>query len=75
MFFKPLYIYKNAFGGLPKVVWLLSAIMFVNRSGTMVLPFLTLYLTQKLHFSVADAGIVMAFYGTGALFGTFLGGN
>ncbi|NBB27342.1 MFS transporter [Cellulophaga sp. BC115SP] len=75
MFFKPLYIYKNAFGGLPKSVWLLSAIMFVNRSGTMVLPFLTLYLTQKLHFSVADAGIVMAFYGSGALFGTFLGGK
>jgi predicted MFS family arabinose efflux permease len=32
-------------------------------------------MTQKLHFSVADAGIIMGVYGSGALFGTFLGGR
>ena len=68
-------IYRQSFRGLPKEVWLLSLVMFINRSGTMVLPFLTLYLTQKLHFSIADAGIVMGVYGVGALFGTFLGGK
>ncbi|WP_044174835.1 MFS transporter [Flectobacillus major] len=72
---KSLQLYKSAFWGLPKTVWLLSGVMFVNRSGTMVLPFLTLYLTQKLHYSIADTGIVMAFFGSGALFGTFLGGK
>jgi len=41
----------------------------------MVLPFLTLYLTQYLHFSVAEAGIVMAVYGMGAFVGTFIGGR
>ncbi|MEA5405393.1 MFS transporter [Arcicella sp. DC2W] len=75
MFAKSLQLYRNAYLGLPKSVWLLSGVMFVNRSGTMVLPFLSLYLTQKLHFSVTDAGIVMGVYGTGALFGTFLGGK
>lgn len=41
----------------------------------MVLPFLTLYLTQHLHFSVTNAGIVMAVYGLGAFIGTFIGGR
>jgi predicted MFS family arabinose efflux permease len=56
-------------------VWLLAGVMLINRCGTMVLPFLTLYLTQYLHFTVADTGIVMAVYGIGAFFGTFLGGR
>lgn len=40
----------------------------------MVLPYLTLYLTRHLHFSVVDAGLIMGIYGTGSLAGTFLGG-
>lgn len=40
-----------------------------------MLPYLTLYLTQHLRFSVTQAGIVMALYGTGAFLGTFLGGR
>ncbi len=75
MLYKSMQLYKNAFGGLPTPVWWLALVMFVNRSGTMVLPFLTLYLTQQLHYSIAEAGIVMAFYGSGALLGTFLGGK
>jgi predicted MFS family arabinose efflux permease len=75
MFAKSIQLYRDAYTGLPKSIWLLSAVMFVNRSGTMVLPYLTLYMTQKLHFSVAEAGIVMGVYGSGALCGTFLGGR
>ncbi len=41
----------------------------------MVLPYLTLYLTQRLHYSVTEAGIVMAVYGLGAFVGTFIGGR
>jgi hypothetical protein len=33
---------------LPREVWLLSAATLVNRAGTMVLPFLVLYLTRTL---------------------------
>lgn len=66
--------FKNAYGGLSRPIWLLSAAMFINRSGTMVFPFLALYLTQYLHFSIADAGLVLVIYGIGALTGTFLGG-
>jgi predicted MFS family arabinose efflux permease len=67
-------LYKNAFGGLSKEVWLLSLIMFINRSGTMVIAFLSLYLTQSAKMSVNRAGIVMMIFGMGALVGSWLGG-
>jgi predicted MFS family arabinose efflux permease len=49
--------------------------MFINRSGTMVLPFMTMYCTQRLHFSIAQAGIVMAMFGAGSIAGAFIGGK
>lgn len=70
-----LQLYRNAYTGLSKPVWLLAGVMLINRSGTMVLPFLSLYLTQHLHFSVEQAGIVLALFGMGSLLGTFLGGK
>ncbi|RFS16352.1 MFS transporter [Emticicia sp. C21] len=68
-------LFRNAFGGLSRQVWLLAIVMFVNRSGTMVIAFLTVYLTQKLHFSVQEAGIVMTMFGVGSIFGTWMGGK
>ena len=69
------HIYQQAYRGLSPSVWLLAGVMLVNRCGTMVLPFMTLYLTQHLHYSVTDAGIVMAIFGLGAFVGTFFGGR
>lgn len=40
----------------------------------MVLPFLGVYMTDHLHFSIEDAGIVLAFYGVGSVLGSFIGG-
>ena len=68
-------LYKNAFNGLSKSTWYLSAVMLVNRSGTMVIPFMTMYCTQQLHFSLPQAGIVMALFGAGAITGAFIGGR
>ncbi|RIV17298.1 MFS transporter [Fibrisoma montanum] len=70
-----LRLYRNAYQGLSPSIWLLAGVMLINRCGTMVLPFLTLYLTQHLHYSLTDTGIVMAIYGLGAFVGTFLGGR
>jgi len=55
-------------------LWLLSLVMFVNRAGTMVLPFITLYLTQERGLSVATAGRIMGVYGLGSIAGSYLGG-
>ena len=75
MFQRTFRLYQNAYQGLSPSVWLLAGVMLINRCGTMVLPFLTLYLTQHLHFSVTNAGIIMAVYGLGAFVGTFIGGR
>jgi predicted MFS family arabinose efflux permease len=68
-------LYKNAFNGLSKNTWYLSIVMLVNRSGTMVIPFMTMYCTQKLHFSLPQAGIIMSLFGAGAIAGAYIGGR
>jgi predicted MFS family arabinose efflux permease len=68
-------LYKNAFSGLTNRIWLLSAVMLVNRAGTMVLPFMTLYCTQERHLSYGRAGWVVGFYGLGSITGAFIGGK
>lgn len=60
---------KNPYSGLkniPKNIWMLAAATLINRSGTMVLPFIALYANQILKVSKADAGLVLAIYGVGA---------
>ena len=67
-------IYQDAYRGLPRMVWLLSVVSFIHRAGSMVLPFLILYLTQEFNYSVTDAGAFLAVYGAGALVGSYGGG-
>jgi MFS family permease len=54
-------------GSLPREIWLLCLAILVNRAGTMVLPFLTLYLTLNRQMSPATAGLVLALYGLSAI--------
>ncbi len=68
--------YRNAYAGLSRETWLLSLIMLINRSGTMVIPFMTLYLTsEKMGYSIAQAGFVFGLFGAGAFSGAWLGGR
>ena len=60
---------------LPRNMWIIFFTTLINRSGTMVLPFLTLYLTTKEGLSAGDAGLVIAFYGAGALITAPLSGK
>ncbi len=68
-------LYKNAYGGLSKESWYLSIVMLINRSGTMVVPFMSLYCTQQLHYSIKEAGIIMACFGLGSIAGALMGGR
>jgi len=72
---RPFRLYRNVYRGLSPSVWLLSGVMLINRCGTMVLPYLTLYMTQQLRFTVQQAGIVMALFGSGAVIGAYMGGQ
>jgi MFS family permease len=67
-------LYKDAYTGLPGGAWLLGAADFINRTGFMVLVFLNIYLTRHLHFSLSQAGQVLAGYGIGAIAGGYIGG-
>jgi predicted MFS family arabinose efflux permease len=66
-------LYRNAYSGLSRPMWWLALVIFINRSGTMVIPFLTVYLTHS-GFTLAQAGYVMAAFGSGAILGGYLGG-
>ena len=67
-------LYRNAYSGLSRPMWWLAFVMFINRSGTMVIPFLTVYLTSR-GYSLAQAGYVMAAFGCGSILGGYLGGR
>lgn len=69
-----LNLYRNAYTGLSRRMWLLAVVMLINRSGTMVLPFMTLY-CKHIGFNTRQAGYVVAIYGLGALTGAFIGGK
>ena len=61
--------------GLPRDVWVIAITTLVNRAGTMVLPFLVLYLTRKLGFSAPRAGFALAVYGAGSIISSPIAGR
>ena len=67
--------YLNIFKGLSREVWWLSLITLINRAGTMVVPFLSLYLTESLEFSLSDVGWILSAFGMGSFVGSWLGGK
>ncbi len=71
MFAKIIKPYK----GLSAEVWLMALTMLINRAGAMVVPFLSLYLTNFLDFSLAKVGWIMSCYGFGSVAGVFIGGK
>lgn len=71
---KIISIYTASFKGLSIESWMLSIVMLINRTGSMVLPFLGVYMIDHLKFSVADSGLVLACFGVGSVIGSYLGG-
>ena len=67
-------LYRNAYSGLTRRMWLLAVVMLINRSGTMVLAFMTLYINH-IGYSTKLAGFVVGVYGIGSLVGAFIGGK
>ena len=58
---------------LPRTAWILFFGTFLNKFGTFVIPFLTLYLTRQ-SYSPVQAGIAVGAYGLGHLMASILGG-
>ena len=66
--------YISSFKGLSQESWMLSIVMFLNRAGAMVLPFLGIYISSSLGYTIADAGMVLSCFGLGSIIGSTLGG-
>lgn len=67
--------YFNSFKGFSKEVWILATITFINRAGTMVLPFLSKYLKENLGFTLSEVGWIMVCFGIGSMLGSWIGGK
>jgi predicted MFS family arabinose efflux permease len=60
---------------LPRPVHVLCLGTFVNRAGTMLVPFLTLYLTGERGFGIDFATLTLGVFGAGSMTGSLLGGQ
>lgn len=67
--------YIESFKDLSKEIWYISLISLVNRAGTMVIPFLSLYLKNDLKFDESSIGWILACFGIGSVIGSWLGGK
>lgn len=60
---------------MPREIWIQSLAILINRAGTMVLPFLVIYLTKGLGFSARSAGFAITVYGIGSVAASPLAGR
>ncbi len=67
--------YISSFSGFSREVWLLTLVTFVNRAGTMVVPFLSLYLTKDMGLTLVEVGWIMSCFGAGSVIGSWIGGK
>ncbi|GAA4932094.1 MDR family MFS transporter [Actinoplanes utahensis] len=65
---------RQAAGGLPRQFWFLWTGTLINRLGSFVVLFLSIYLTAERGFSQSQAGLILGFYGLGGAIGTLTGG-
>src|SRR5690606_29535293 len=67
-------LYIDAYRGLSPAAWLLALVMLINRTGSMVLPFLGIYMSSELDFSKAQVCFFLGCFGLGYFCGSWLGG-
>ena len=67
--------YLNNFKGFSREIWILAIVTFINRAGVMVVPFLSKYLKENLHYTFAEVGWIMVGFGLGSVCGSWLGGK
>lgn len=68
-------LYINAFSNLSREIWLLSGVVFINRMGAMVIPFLSIIMTDHRGFTKFEAGLFIGAFGLGSIVGSHIGGK
>lgn len=67
--------YLKNFSQFSVEVKVLAITTFINRIGAMVVPFLSKYMMEQLHFTYGQIGWVMVFFGVGSFIGTWISGK
>lgn len=66
---------KNTYRRYPRHFWTLIIAMFIDHlGGSLVFPFLSLYITKKFNVGFSAVGIIFALHSSAAFFGNILGG-
>ena len=67
--------FKRLFGELPDLFWIVAGIRFIDRlGGTILVPFFSLYITDKFNVGMTEAGIVLGLYALSGMLGQIMGG-
>ena len=65
----------NKYLTLPRTVHVLCVGILINRAGTLLVPFLTLYLQSRMGLGIETATRILGAYGAGALVAALVGGQ
>ncbi len=65
----------SAYRELPRAAYLLAFGTFVNRAGSFVVAFLTLYLSEELGYTKTFATLCMGVFGLGGVISSIVGGQ
>ncbi|NRZ45919.1 MFS family permease [Clostridium beijerinckii] len=65
----------NNYKGLPKEMYVICFATLINRLGDFVVPFLALYLTQKIGMTAAATGVIVTLSSVVGIPASILGGK
>lgn len=74
LYFAMLKKFLEAYKGINRTVWIFTVVMFINRVGAMVMPFLSIWLKEEINLSLAQTGLLIGVMGAGIIAGSYLGG-
>ncbi len=67
--------FKNTYHEYPQNFWVLVGALFIDRvGGSLVYPFLALFITEKFNVGMTQVGAIFAIHAGGAFFGNMVGG-
>lgn len=67
--------FKKIAQEFPRKFWSVVGVSFIDRvGGTMLFPFFALYITQKFHVGMTQAGVVLGLFSVFGLVGQMIGG-
>lgn len=72
---RPVHAARRIYGEYPRTFWTIAVVTFIDRlGGTLIYPFLSLYVTSKFQVGMTEVGILFMLFSVPSLFGGLIGG-